>query len=266
MATVHYRGTGNKQNKGNGMKNKHGKIIGSVLGASLLCGLLAHAQPVTPCYPAPSGLVGWFQAETNTVDHVAGNNGTFIGTAAYASGEVNQAFDFNGSSYVNVPNSSAYAFTNTMTLEAWVKLRTFSGANSREIVSKYGSSGALDCYTMAIDPTTKKAYVAINSANNTGGIQLFSATTIPTNVWVHIAAVADGSTVKIYLNGQLSNSANWTQGIHVASSDVTIGCTMQFSPTSYFNGLIDEVSLYNRALSDCEIQSIYLVGPTGKCP
>jgi len=248
------------------MKTKHGAIIALFTLAGVMASRLPAYSQTTPCFPAPSGIVAWYQAESNTVDHVLGNNGSWMGTTAYAPGEVNQAFDFNGSSFVLVSNSVPLQFTNAMTVEAWVNLRTFSGFNSREICSKFGSSGALDCYTLAIDPPTKKAYFVLNSSDNTGGEQLFSSVTIPTNTWTHIAGTYDGSVMRIYVNGQLSNSTNWTRGIHVANSDLTIGCTMQFSPTSYFNGQIDEVSLYNRALSDCEIQSIYLVGTQGKCP
>jgi Concanavalin A-like lectin/glucanases superfamily len=246
------------------MKTPQGKIIGlAMLSLSFGCGL-SYSQTI-PCFTAPSGIVAWYRAETNTVDTVNGNNGTFLGSPSYASGEVGQAFDFNGSSYVSVPDAPQIDFTNTMTVEAWVNLRTYSGANSREIVSKFGSSGPLDCWTLAIDPPTKKAYYVLNSFSPGISIQLFSSTIIPTNQWVHIAGVADGSQMKIYVNGELSNSTNWTYGIHTTNSPVTIGCTMQFVPTSYFNGQIDEVSLYNTALSDCDIQSIYLVGPQGKC-
>jgi len=250
------------------MKRNYGKIIVglTVMGVSCLGSLLAYSQPVTPCLVPPSGIVGWYQGENNANDHVGANNGTFFGTPAYTNGEVNTAFNFNGASYVQVPETNYLDFTNTMTVEAWVKLKTYSGINSREVVSKFGSSGPFNCWTLAIDPPTKKAYFVLNSFDRTKNTQLFSATTIPTNEWTHLAGVSDGTTMKLYVNGVLSSSTNWTYGINVASSPITIGCTMQFSPTSFFNGQIDEVSLYNEALSDCDIQSIYLVGPQGKCP
>ncbi len=222
--------------------------------------------PVTPCFNPPPGIVAWYQAESNTLDHVGSHTGTFIGTPAYNNGEVNHAFEFNGASYVQVAETNTLDFTNTMTVEAWVNLRTFAGANSREIVSKFGASGPFNCWTLSIDPSTKTAYFVVNASDNSTHIQINSASTISTNEWTHLAGVVDGSSVKLYVNGLLSNSASWTHGIHVASSPITIGCTMQSSPTSYFNGQIDELSLYNTALSDCDIQSIYLVGVVGKCP
>jgi len=219
-----------------------------------------------PCFNPPSGIVAWYQAESNATDHIGTHNGTFFGTSAFATGEVNHAFDFNGASYIQVPETNTLDFTNTMTVETWINLRTYTGNNSREVVSKFGASAPFNCWTLAVDPSTKKAYFTVNATDNSTYVQLFSSTVIPTNEWTHLAGVCDGSSVKIYVNGLLSNSTNWTHGIRVASSPITIGCTMQSTPTSYFNGQIDELSLYNEPLSDCDIQSIYLVGIIGKCP
>lgn len=60
------------------MKNKTGKISKLfVIGAAFVCSLSAYAQ-VIPCFPAPSGVVAWYKAESNTLDHVGGHTGTFF--------------------------------------------------------------------------------------------------------------------------------------------------------------------------------------------
>ena len=226
---------------------------------------------VPSCDPAPSGMVAWWQAEGNALDSVGTNNGTWNGTSGYTNGEVNQAFNFNGdagASYVLVPDAPALRFTNAMTVEAWVNLKTFMGANAREIVSKFGGPYFNQAsYTFSIDPATQEAYFIVIAYAGGTSTTVYSSTTIPPNQWVHLAGTYDGSTVNIYVNGQLSGTTPWTQGIFPGDNPLVIGCTLQDGsvPTSFFNGQIDEVSLYNRALSSNEIAAIYLAGSEGKC-
>lgn len=219
-----------------------------------------------PPAPIPPGIVAWWRGQDNTDDSINGNNGTFLGNGSYADGEVGQAFDFNGGSYVQAPDSSSLHFTNnTMSVECWIKLRTYSGVNEREIVSKFAAA-SLDqnVFTFGLDPATHQLFYNVASTNYPNYIQVRSTTTIPTGHWVHVAATADGATVNVYVNGVLSGTAPWTQGIFPGTMPLTIGCTMQESPTSFFNGEIDEVSLYNRALSASEIAAIYNARSAGK--
>jgi hypothetical protein len=257
-----------KKGKRNDMKTNIGKLIGLAgLGIACLFEHRGYTQVVTPCLVPPDGITAWYQAESNTVDSVNANNGTFNGTTAYASGEVNNAFSFNGASYVQVPDSTTLHFTNNvMTVETWIYLTSYTGANSREIVSKLNAANLLEnVFTMAVDPSNHKAYYAVEAADYGSSGLVYSSVVIPTNEWTHIAATCDGSAMNIYVNGQLSGTTAWTNGIFQGTAPLTIGCTMQSVPTSYFNGRIDELSLYQRALTDCEIQALYLVGPQGKC-
>jgi len=207
----------------------------------------------------PPGLVSLWAGEGNARDSVGGNNGAGE-KIRYAAGKIGHAFNFNGADFVQIPDAPNLRFTNAMTVEAWVNLKTFRGANGREIVSKFGGPYLNQAsYTFSIDPATRKAYFIVNAYAGGTSTTVYSSTTIPTNQWVHLAGTYDGSTVKIYVNGQLSGEAPWTQGIFSGNNPLVIGCTLQnYSvPTSFFNGLIDEVGLFNRALSASEIQTIY---------
>ena len=117
---------------------------------------------------------------------------------------------------------------------------------------------------MSVD-STRHPYFTVVSTNYTSGGQATSTNTIPFNQWVHVAGTYDGSVVRIYVNGQLSGSLSYAEGIYPGTYTMSIGCTLDSFPNSLFHGKIDEVSRYDRALSDCEIQSIYLVGRQGKC-
>ncbi|HUZ08213.1 MAG TPA: LamG-like jellyroll fold domain-containing protein, partial [Candidatus Paceibacterota bacterium] len=213
------------------------------------------------------GIVSWWRAESNPNDSVSGNNGSWNGTSGYTSGEVNQAFNFNGASWVQVPDASNLRFTNAMTVEAWVYLNTFSGTGSSEIVSKFGGpyTGQV-AYTFSIQQSTQKPYFIVNALNGSGGDTISSSMPITTHQWFHLAGVYDGSAIKIYVNGQLEGTSPWTQGIFPGDNPLVIGNTLQNNsvPTSFFNGLIDEASLYNRALSVSEIKAIFQSGVAGK--
>jgi len=236
------------------------------LGASFFCGPLAQAQ-VTPCFPPPSGIQAWYRAETNTTDWVNGINGTFVGTASYTNGEVHTAFNFDGSSYITVPDSATLHFSRTMTAEAWINLHSVNAFAANEIVSKFGPFGQTqNSWTMSVDSSRHPYFTVVSTNYAHGGAQVTSTNAIPLDQWVHVAGTYDGSTVKIYVNGKLENSVAFTEGIFPGTYPMSIGCTLDSFPNSLFHGQIDEVSLYNRALTDCEIQSIYLTGPTGKCP
>src|SRR5205814_5483598 len=74
------------------------------------------------CTPPPTGMLSWWQAETNAADIAGGNDGTLQGSGTYSPGRVGQAFVLNGSTdYVSIPNESAYDL-NAMTVDAWIRV------------------------------------------------------------------------------------------------------------------------------------------------
>ena len=78
--------------------------------------------PGAPCVAPPSGLVSWWQAESNAVDRAGSNTGTLLYGATYAAGMVGTAFSFDGTnSEVQVPDAPSLRLTNELTIEFWVK-------------------------------------------------------------------------------------------------------------------------------------------------
>jgi hypothetical protein len=177
---------------------------------------------------------------------------------------VGSAFDFNEtSSYVLVPDSPSLRFTNAMTMEAWVNPRTW-GIHPREIVSKFeGWDGNQRAYTLSID-TSGYAYLLVSGDG--GGAELgevFSSSTVPSNQWTHLAATYDGSALRMYVDGVLENQTSWTLGIFGGIAPLVIGTTLYSG--SHFDGAVDEVTVYSRALGAAEIEGIYAAGSAGKC-
>jgi hypothetical protein len=92
--------------------------------------------------------------------------------------------------------------------------------------------------------------------SNGNWVSVFAAggNSVPLNTWTHVAATFDGATLRIFHNGQLSASQASAGAIDVASGVLRIGGN-DIWPNEGFPGVIDEVRIYNRALSSTEIQA-----------
>ena len=216
------------------------------------------------CAPAPSGLVGWWRAEGDAHDVIGGNHGTLGSGANFTDGEVGQAFSFNGtsSSYVSIPDSPLLdSFTNSITIELWLKAnQTNANSNWQTIVSKGNAAWEIQATVYA--RTVSFFMGGPNPSNVTG------SRNVQDGQWHHVAAVYDGTNINLYVDGTLDASTPSTGGIVQNSYPMGIGYSAQGlggSPGYFYNGKVDEVSLYHRALSAGEIAAIYNAGSAGKC-
>lgn len=212
------------------------------------------AVSVSPtCVPPAGGLVSWFRAENDTVDTVGGNNGTFLGNVGYAAGEVGRAFDLDGNSSVSVGTLS---LGTTFTVDLW--LYPTAAGTYRHVLSYQSTQGVLyGGLYFYLDHLEYwwGAGGALQAATPPGSV--------PLNTWTHAALTYDGSVVRLYTNGALGG----TSGAHseVFNNPFYIGYSPNVTPYDRFVGRIDEVDLYNRNLSQSEVQSIYNAGTAGKC-
>src|SRR6266568_270117 len=216
------------------------------------------------CTPAPSGLVSWWRAEGNALDSAGTNNGTTPFGIAYNNGEVGQAFSFNASgTRVSIPDNDTFKLTNSLTIEGWVKINADGGF----ILLRGDDRPGLDPYALAMGSS---GHVNFHIESLTNYIDLEAP--IIYSVWNHVGATLDGATgdMRIYINGALAAQTNTTirplSDLDPAYEPaVGIGNHGGTYHDFSFNGLIDEISLYSRALSQSEIQSIYNAGSAGKC-
>ena len=234
--------------------------------AILLTGLsLANAAFAQVCTPPPSGLVGWWKGDGDATDALGANNGTLVNGATFGAGEVGQAFSFNGNSQVmQVVDAPALNPTSALTLECWAKLTAFAGAGvSTTVIEKGGAADAVRQYEIGTVPSAGQHYFQ-PALWTSGGFQGPVGTTpIVLNTWYHVAITYDGASVKLYVNGNLDCSAAITGTIPVSTHPLWIGGDLEDPYNT--TGLVDEVSLYNRALTAAEVQSIYNSGSAGKC-
>jgi hypothetical protein len=218
---------------------------------------------VPACTPPALGLVAWWPGQGNALDVIGGNNGSIVGSIAYTSGEVGQAFSLNGSSgYVSIPDSPVLdTLTDSITVECWIKGNLLTNNSVWTWIVTKGNSSWRIMATQGANTVTFYAS-GVNTPGNDG---ISGTRNVNDGQWHHIAGVYDGTNMFLYVDGTLDTSRAATGLIYVTGDSVQIGYNSAAPGGNIFNGLIDEVSLYHRALSASEIQAIYSIGNGGKC-
>jgi hypothetical protein len=215
------------------------------------------------CYPSPSGIISWWPGEGNAVDVISGNNGTLENGTAFGLGEVGQAFLFNGvNQYVSVPDSPSL-HPASMTVEGWLNFNAIGGG--QQFAGKPYGGGNSDSWAVWFEGSQMYAEIA-----TTGGEQpaLGYAWTAAAGTWHHVAYTFDAiaSYQALYVDGAVVDSGACSGPIAYDSNPLLIGGDINSGAASYFfDGSIDEVSLYSRALTQTEVESIYEAGSAGKC-
>ena len=221
----------------------------------------------TNCVPKPAGLVSWWRAEGDCTDSAGTNNGVLMNSVYFEPGLVGECFHFvsGPNPRVYIPDNPTLQLTNSLTIEGWIK------ANFGYWILGRGDDvvGEIPYGLYSLYPSSMRfAFLIRASASNYA--TLITPTPLPTNVWLHIAATLDGGSgdMRLYVNGQIVAETNTTSRptcpLTGANRSVCIGNTPGTAGFP-FDGWIDEISLYSRALTQAEIQSIYLAGTAGKC-
>jgi len=180
-----------------------------------------------------------------------GNNGTVSGATWTTAGRFRNALVFNGtSSRVTIPNSTSLQLTTGMTLEAWV-FPTADPTGWRSIVYK-----TIDGYYLMLNPGP-----TVGGTWTSGTAWLPTPTSLALNEWTHLAATFDGTAMRMYVNGGLVDSQPQTAPLSPTTGTLQIGADGY--PGEFFEGRIDDVRIYNRALSASEVRQLYLMEGAG---
>jgi uncharacterized repeat protein (TIGR03803 family) len=212
---------------------------------------------VLSCDPPPAGMVAWWTGDSNANDVFDRVNGSLEDGATNAPGLVDGAFFLPPGGYVSVPDSPVLDMTSTITVEAWINQQSQLGPYD-PVVKKAGAGGG---YSMEFAGTGVVAFwVYINGV----GWQGTSGGSVVTNQWTHLAGSYDGTALRIFVNGVQVNSGGLSGALLPSSSPLNLGRDPS-NTNRLFDGFIDEVSIYDRALSSNEIAAIYASGSAGKC-
>jgi chitodextrinase len=182
-----------------------------------------------------------------TLADLSGNasNGTISGASWTTAGHSGAALSFDGNSdSVTVPDASNLDLSSAMTLEAWV-YPTVLGSSWRTILTKDQSGGAVYGLFANSDTATPAALTALPAQDVVRGPNRLAKF-----AWTHLAATYDGATLRLYVNGVQSASVPGTGAMTSSTQPLRIGGN---SLSQWFRGRIDDVRIYNRALSASEI-------------
>jgi hypothetical protein len=175
------------------------------------------------------------------------NHGTIAGAIWTPQGRFGSALAFDGvSNWVTVEEARSLALTTSLTLEAWV-YPTGPMKGWRTVLMKEQPNG----YAYYLG-TNSEANIPVTGVFIEGEQSLFGGEGLPTHTWTHLAATYDGTTQRLYVNGVEVASQPQTGQVPVSSAALRIGGNSVWG--EYFQGKIDEVRLYNRALTVSEIQ------------
>ena len=208
------------------------------------------------------GLIAWWKFENDAKDATGnGHDGTEQGGVSYVTGQVEQAADFDGSNSIT-NNILSETNTGDFSVVFWVKWNVMG--SSRRIVSNRGGSGDVGWEVRSNldgEVQTLLDFGIVGGVDR--GADLVTATGLTTNQWYHIVSTIDRSgNIIIYVNGE-------EQGSPQVISDhngQTLSTTSPFcmgdaltciSPPGSHMGQIDELAIFNRALTADEIKSIY---------
>ncbi len=195
-----------------------------------------------------TSLVGWWKFDeangTTAYDSAGSNNGTIYGGATWTTGHINGALSFNGSNnYVNC--GSGPSNYDNITVSAWMKTTTHGPlVSNRYTAGSYGTWYTLFSDVIEIGDNTNGGYKSLT----------FNTTTLD-GAWHHIVYTKNGTSHVIYVDGSLDQQ--FTSNADISwSRPLYIGKRL----SAWFNGVIDDVRIYNRALTANDVALLYQQG------
>ncbi len=227
------------------------------------------------CVKPPPNMVAWYPGDDNAEDITPfQNDGTLQGGATFAPGEVKDAFSLNGTSaYVSAPDAPQINFgTGDLSIDAWVNTAgPKTSTDYQAIVDKrvQNPPGTYHGYELFLD---NNGFLGFQLADGTAVNYVSTTLPVADGSFHHVAATLDrtNNLLNLYVDGALTGGSPFNTSAQTGTvnnnGELRIGRNSANTGADFFfNGLIDEVELFNRALSGTEVASIFTAGSAGKC-
>jgi len=203
-------------------------------------------------------LVAWYKFDEGSGDAVAdsgsaGIDGTAFGDPNWADGVLGKALVFDGNdAYVNLGKHTKFDITNQITVSAWIKVNAFD-IKYQTIISKGDTSWRLQRH--AGTDALEFGCMGLPLPSNPVWGSIYGKIKVNDGQWHHAVGTYDGRRISLYVDGVLDVSEEVIGTIRTNDYEVHIGANAE-KPGRFWNGLIDDVRVYNYALSTDEIASI----------
>jgi hypothetical protein len=225
-----------------------------IFAYSISCLIAASTKAQVPGYVPTNNLVAWYSFNNN-VNDLSGNNNTPTNSGAtFVSdrfGNANSALDFNGTNAVMTLSTASFKFSETgeYTYSVWLNKRTQS-SSAVVIMNGINTPGNFISNIQGQDSTQ----AGVNKQQSSWA---WATCSHNLNTWDHYVAVYNASVLTLYKNGVSCSSVNYTHsGAASAFMPLYFGRGLQGS-SNYYNGSMDEIGIWDRALSQQEITSLY---------
>ena len=228
------------------VSNSYAKVASSTVFLSVL----APMTDTVGCALAPPGMVDWWPGEANANDIYGSYNGIPANGMSYATGKQGLAFHFDGStSYMAMSGAASIAVPWTACM--WVNRQNAPGTGAALM-----GDGSYELKLEQYNGTRQVGVTQFGVGDYTFGYS------VPLNTWTHLTIVGTAAGTSLYINGALQ--ASLTNTLPLPRAYIGAGyVTSSAKFVDYMLGSLDEILLFNRALSSTEIQTIYAAGSAG---
>ncbi|MEA3462970.1 MAG: LamG-like jellyroll fold domain-containing protein, partial [Bacteroidota bacterium] len=213
--------------------------------------------PATPPPIAEEGLVAHYPFDGDYTDYSGnGNDGIPKGSMAFTDAELGKGASFDGKSWIEVSDSDTLDLSNALTFSVWL-YKQDAGTGGWAVVLSKGDTSALDSKSpYALLHSYDGKYPLICLVKNNYREMIGSTAKTDFGVWYLLTVTWDGADIKYYINGELKDTKGWIGTLPNSDSKLIIGSDPPGS-TEYFKGVMDDLRIYDHALSGGEIKALY---------
>jgi len=247
------------------------KVGCSKIGLMLVGFIFVLALPSVSqtCVEPSTDIIAWWpfdETSGTVVEDIVGNNpGIHVNNPVHSEGNIGGALRFDGNDYVGVADNDLWAFgSNDFTVELWANWDSPGGGSIGHpgdiFIGNDEGPGWRRKWFFALGG----GYLNFHINSPSIGPRFFPRAPFSPIVgqWYHLAVTRNGNTYTIFVDGQPAATATESHAVPNANAPLTIG---QAEGLGYMNGRLDEITIYNRALSQEELQAIYEADSEGKC-